>query len=292
MKTLQFSKSLRRLVLCTLALSVLSLSGCNQSEQNSQLDTMVKRGKLRVGTVFGASSYYIDRDGSTGFEYELTQAFADYLGLELEVVPNYHVSQLFPMLESDQVDLLAGGLTVTDERRKKYRYSPSYYKVSQKLVFKQGNKRPKKFEQLNGSLVVTTQSSHAENLASLKNQYPDLTWIETADADPDELLEQVINGTIDYTIADSNNLAINRRHYPNLSIGFTVHKEQDVGWIITKQNDDSLLSLLIEFFGHIRQNGELTELRDKYFGHVKKFNYSDTKMFIKATQTKLPNLCV
>ena len=288
MKTLQFSKSLRRLVLCTLALSVLSLSGCNQSEQNSQLDTMVKRGKLRVGTVFGASSYYIDRDGSTGFEYELTQAFADYLGLELEVVPNYHVSQLFPMLESDQVDLLAGGLTVTDERRKKYRYSPSYYKVSQKLVFKQGNKRPKKFEQLNGSLVVTTQSSHAENLASLKNQYPDLTWIETADADPDELLEQVINGTIDYTIADSNNLAINRRHYPNLSIGFTVHKEQDVGWIITKQNDDSLLSLLIEFFGHIRQNGELTELRDKYFGHVKKFNYSDTKMFIKATQTKLP----
>ncbi|NQZ13132.1 MAG: membrane-bound lytic murein transglycosylase MltF, partial [Algicola sp.] len=227
-------------------------------------------------------------DGSTGFEYELTQAFADYLGLELEVVPNYHVSQLFPMLESNQVDLLAGGLTITDERRKKYRYSPGYYKVSQKLVFKQGNKRPKKFEQLNGSLVVTTQSSHAENLANLKNQYPDLTWIETADADPDELLEQVVNGTIDYTIADSNNLAINRRHYPNLSIGFTVHKEQDVGWIITKQNDDSLLSLLIEFFGHIHQNGELTELRDKYFGYVEKFNYSDTKMFIKATRTKLP----
>ena len=288
MKILQFSKSLHRLVLCTLALSVLGLSGCNQSDKDSQLDTMVKRGKLRVGTVFGASSYYIDRDGSTGFEYELTQAFADYLGLELEVVPNYHVSQLFPMLESNQVDLLAGGLTITDERRKKYRYSPGYYKVSQKLVFKQGNKRPKKFEQLNGSLVVTTQSSHAENLANLKNQYPDLTWIETADADPDELLEQVVNGTIDYTIADSNNLAINRRHYPNLSIGFTVHKEQDVGWIITKQNDDSLLSLLIEFFGHIHQNGELTELRDKYFGYVEKFNYSDTKMFIKATRTKLP----
>ncbi|NQZ12859.1 MAG: hypothetical protein HRT35_37395, partial [Algicola sp.] len=63
MKILQFSKSLHRLVLCTLALSVLGLSGCNQSDKDSQLDTMVKRGKLRVGTVFGASSYYIDRDG-------------------------------------------------------------------------------------------------------------------------------------------------------------------------------------------------------------------------------------
>lgn len=288
MKILQIIKSRHLLLLCGLTLSLLSLTGCNQSEQDTQLDTMVKRGKLRVGTVFGASSYYIDREGSAGFEYELTQAFADYLGLELEIVPNYHVSQLFPMLQSSQVDLLAGGLTVTDERRKKFRYSPGYYTVSQKLVFKQGNKRPKNFNQLNGDLVVTSQSSHAENLANLKSQYPDLSWIETSDADPDELLEQVVNGQIAYTIADSTNLAINRRHYPNLSIGFTVHKEQDVGWIITKQNDDSLYSLMIEFFGHIRKNGELTALTDKYFGHVEKFNYVDTKMFIKATQTTLP----
>jgi membrane-bound lytic murein transglycosylase F len=155
-------------------------------------------------------------------------------------------------------------------------------------VFKQGNKRPKNFNQLNGDLVVTAKSSHAETLSELKHQYPELLWHETSNADPDELLEQVVNEQIAYTVADSTNLAVNRRLYPNLSVGFTVAKEQQVGWMITQQNDDSLYGLMIEFFGHMHQSGQLTDLTDKYFGHVQKFNYVDTKLFIKATETKLP----
>lgn len=273
--------------LCTL-IAITLLFGCSDNSSDNQLESMVKRGKLRVGTVFGAGNYYIDREGPAGFEYELAKAFADYLNLELEVVPNYHISQLFPMLDSNQVDLLAGGLSITPQRSQKYRYSPYYNKVSQKLVFKQGNVRPRTFEDLTGNLVVVGQSSHAETLLQHKQQYPQLAWHETEEQDPDELLEQVINGEIDYTIADSTSLAINRRYYPNLSIGFTVDKEQEVAWIIAKQDDDSLYSMLIEFFGEFRASGELTALLDKYFGHVEKFNYSDTKMFINATTTKLP----
>lgn len=283
-------RGFNRLWLPTILLlaGLMLLSGCQQDTQQSQLESMIKRGKVRVGTVFGASSYYIGKEGPAGFEYELAKAFASHLNLELEVVPNYHISQLFPMLDSGQVDILVGGLSITPERLKKYRYSPHYYTVSQKLVFKQGNKRPRKFSDLDGSLVVVAQSAHVESLQTHKAQYPELNWTETQEQDPDELLEMVVNGEIDYTIADSTSLAVNRRQYPALSIGFTVLKEQEIGWLLSRKDDDSLYSMLIEFFGDYRQSGELNALNDKYFGHVETFNYSDTKMFKAATLSKLP----
>lgn len=282
-------RSLNKLLFCPLLFVALLLTGCGDSLDDNQIETMTKRGKLRVGTVFGAGSYYVGKEGPTGFEYELAKAFADYLNLELEVVPNYHISQLFPMLDANKVDLLAGGLSITPERLKKYRYSPYYYSVTQKLVFKQGaTKRPRSFDELDGKLMVVGQSSHAETLNVQKEKYPNLTWLETNEQDSDELLEAVLSGEIDYTIADSTSLAVNRRYYPNLSIGFTIDKPQEVAWIIADNDDDSLYSMMIEFFGQYRESGELRVLEDKYFGHVEKFNYSDTKMFIQATETKLP----
>ncbi|MFT4926483.1 MAG: membrane-bound lytic murein transglycosylase F [Phenylobacterium sp.] len=286
--TSRYFRYIRRLTGFLTGLMLLTVSGCDNRTTDTQLDTIVKRGKLRVGTLFGTTSYYIDKEGSAGFEYELAKAFADHLNLELEIIPNYQVSELFTMLDNQQVDFLAGGLSSTEQRRKKYRFSPGYLEVSQKLVFKQGNKRPRNFDQLNGTLLVTAQSSHAESLTRHKEKYPQLSWEETGEVDPEELLEKVVQGEVDYTIADSNSLAIYRRYYPNLSIAFTINKSQSIAWMLSKQNDDSLYSLLIEFFGLIHQNGQLTELVDKYFGHVEKFNYSDTKMFIKATETRLP----
>ena len=289
MKQLQLHhRPVRPMMLMMLAVVTLMLGGCDKDSPQTRLESISERGKLRVGTIFGASSYYIDRDGPSGFEYELSKAFADYLGLELEVVPNYHIAQLFPMLQNDQVDLLAGGLTITPERLKDFRFSPSYYQVSQKLVFKQGNKRPRKLADLKDPVVVVAKSSHAETLQAVSGDYPDLQWTQSDDSDADELLEKVASGEIAYTVADSNNLAINRRYFPNLSIGFTVQKEQDIGWIINREDDDSLYAVMIEFFGHMYESGELQVMLDKYFGHVESFNYVDTKLFIEATETKLP----
>jgi membrane-bound lytic murein transglycosylase F len=104
----------------------------------------------------------------------------------------------------------------------------------------------------------------------------------------EELLEMVLNEELDYTIADSNILALMRRRYPELSIGFSISPEQDVAWAVNKQRDDSLLAALIEYFGIIQNNGTLAALEDKYFGHVRQFNYVDTREFIKSSRKVLP----
>lgn len=264
------------------------LSACKTQESSADLQRIIDRGYVTVGTLYGNTSYYLDAEGPAGFEYELAKKYAQYLGVELKMMPSYNLNELFQQLDNGGVDLLAAGLAVTDERRQQYHFAPSYDKVSQKLVFKQGNIRPRKLADLTGTLEVVGQSSHVESLSKLKLSNPDLMWSTTNELDSEELLLRVLSDEIDYTIADSNMLALSRRYYPEISVGFTIRKEEPLAWMVNKHNDDSIFASLIEFFGQVHHNGVLLALNDKYYGHIEEFNYVDTRMFIQAIENKLP----
>lgn len=271
-----------------LLLSSLFLLGCKSEPSSANLQRIIDRGYVTVGTLYGNTSYYLDAEGAAGFEYELAQKYANFLGVELKMLPSYNLNELFEQLNNGEVDLLAAGLSVTDERLQQYRFAPSYDDVSQKLVFKQGNIRPRELSDLTGKLAIVAESSHVENLARLKLSNPKLAWSETSELDSDELLLSVLSGEIDYTVVDSNTLAINRRYYPEISIGFTIRKAEPLAWMVSKQSDDAILGSLVEFFGQVHHNGVLLALDDKYYGHIEEFNYVDTRMFIKAIENKLP----
>jgi len=275
-------------VTCLLILVTLMTTGCQKKDNRATLQRVLDRGYITIGTLFGSTSYYIDAEGPTGYEYELAKKYAQSLGVELKVIPTYSLDELFAKLDSGQVDMLAAGLTVTDKRLAKYRFAPSYNDVSQKLVFKQGQKRPRKLADLTGTLMVSANSSHVENLANLKLNNETLTWQESSELDSEELLLKVLDGTIDYTIVDSHTLAVSRRYYPEVSIGFTIKKAEPIAWVVADNGDDALLASMVEFFGKVHHDGTLLVLDDKYYGHVEKFNYVDTRMFIKAVDTTLP----
>ncbi|NMP31075.1 membrane-bound lytic murein transglycosylase MltF [Thalassotalea sp. M1531] len=272
----------------SLVVAVIAISGCKKETDHPSLKRILSRGYVAVGTLYGPNSYYLGADGAAGFEYELAQKYADSLGVELKILPSYSLDELFPRLDSGEVDFLAAGLSVTPNRLNQYEFAPSYDSVSQKLVFKQGNKRPRKLADLTGLLMVTANSSHTENLEKLAVQNPELTWQGSSEFDSEELLLKVLAGEIDYTIVDSHVLAINRRYYPDISIGFTIKKPEPLAWIVNKDSDDSILGSLIEFFGQVHHDGTLLALDDKYYGHVEKFNYVDTHAFLSAIDNKLP----
>lgn len=267
---------------------ILSIGACDKIKQPSSLQKILDEGVLRVGTNYGLTTYYYGATGPVGFEYELAAGFADYLNVRLEVFPYYTLNELFPQLQNRHLDLIAAGITVTPERTELFRFGPAYQDVSQKLVFKQGNERPRSPQDLTGNLSVIAGSSHAETLRSQQQQYQSLKWNETDEKDEEELLEMVLHGDLDYTIADSNILAVLRRRHPELSIGFTINKEQGIAWALNKSQDDSVLAALVEYFGVIRSDGRLAALEDKYFGHVRQFNYVDTREFIKSARSVLP----
>tara|TARA_R110000772_G_scaffold109238_6_gene212443 strand:+ start:935 stop:2392 length:1458 start_codon:yes stop_codon:yes gene_type:complete len=287
-KSFVHNVNIKKLLALFLLPFIFLLSACETKETSANLQRIIDRGYVTVGTLYGNTSYYLDAEGPAGFEYELAQKYAQFLGVELKMMPSYNLNELFQQLDNGSVDLLAAGLAVTDERLKNYHFSPSYDNVSQKLVFKQGNIRPRKLADLTGTLEVLEQSSHVESLAQLKISNPDLLWSTTSELDSEELLLRVLLDEIDYTIADSNTLAISRRYYPEISIGFTILKEESLAWMINKHSDDSIFASLIEFFGQVHHNGVLLALNDKHYGHIEEFNYVDTRMFIKAIEKKLP----
>ncbi|MEI6894753.1 MAG: membrane-bound lytic murein transglycosylase MltF [Colwellia sp.] len=278
-----------KLVMIILAILISTLlSACNNKSDSSSLSRVLSRGYINVGTVFGPTSYYSTAEGFAGFEYELAKKYADSINVELRIVTSYSLDELFIKLNTGEVDVLAAGLSITDKRQQRFRFAPTYKAISQKLVFKQGNVRPREIEDLTGKLLVMSGSSYVENLEALKVTHSTLTWQESPDFDSEELLAKILNGEIDYTIIDSNNLAINRRYYPEISIGFSINKPESLAWMLSRKSQDDLLASLIEFFGTVHHDGTLLALDDKYYGHVEQFNYVETRTFIRAVARTLP----
>ena len=278
-------------VLISLMLALL-LSGCQWQEKPlDPLERIRESGVLRVGTLNNQLSYYIGADGPTGLDYELAQRFAKELGVKLEMQTIFTLSGLFPALKNGDVDIVAAGLTVTPQRLQGFHPAPAYYYASQVVVYKKGKRRPRDLEELantDRSLAVVASSSHERQLEEIKKKYPNLTWQSIKETDIDDLLRKVANGELDYTVADSVDVALLQRTHPELAIALELTEDQPISWFVKDSNNDSLYALLIEFFGHIKQSGELAQLEEKYFGHVEQFDYVDTRAFLRALDDKLP----
>ena len=105
--------------MCLSIVMLLTLSSCQQESKQANLQRILDRGYVSVGTIFGPTSYYVEAEGPAGFEYELAKRYADYIGVELKIIPTYSLDELFDMLDAGQVDFLAAGLSVTENRRQK-----------------------------------------------------------------------------------------------------------------------------------------------------------------------------
>jgi membrane-bound lytic murein transglycosylase F len=286
MNTLAFH-SARGIFAIVIGLSLM-LIACTDAPKNTSLGRVLDANVLKVGTVYGRTSYFNGADGPLGFEYELALGFANYLGVDLQIYPYYSNKDLLPQLQSNNVDIVATGQTITDTLSKQYKIGPVYQQLNQQLVYRQGNTRPRSFADIHDTLAVVADSSHAHTLEVSQHTYPSLAWFPSNDADAEELLVQVAKGELNYTLADSNVLAMLRRRYPELSVGFTVRKLQGVSWLLNAQTDDSLLGAMLDYFGEIQANGTFKILEEKYFGHIRNFDYVDTRAYIAAVNQVLP----
>jgi membrane-bound lytic murein transglycosylase F len=61
-----------------------------------------------------------------------------------------------------------------------------------------------------------------------------------------------------------------------------------IAWLLNKKTDDSLRAALLDYFGQMQSSGQLAALEDKYFGHVRSFDFVDTRAFMRAVNAKLP----
>lgn len=261
------------------------------SNEESQIQKIQARGVLNVATLNATPYYYKVSNGPGGLDYELAKLFAEYLGVKLNVETKHNITNLFPELENQQADILAAGLIYNPDRMKEYSTGPAYYSVSQQLVYRQNTPKPKSLENLKGQLTVVTGAASISTLHQLKkSKYPELAWNSSSTSSSIELLKQVADGELDYTIADSVTIAILQRVYPNLAVAFDITEEEPVMWYVRNSDDNSLNAAMLDFFNQIIEDGTLAKLEEKYLGHVGEFDYVDTKTFLDAIDNVLPGL--
>ncbi|MFT5281877.1 MAG: membrane-bound lytic murein transglycosylase F [Yoonia sp.] len=274
-------------VLFVLIITIL-LSSCQPYTNNTELARILDDGVLKVGSIYGRTTYYNGPVTQEGFEFELAKGFADFLEVKLEVYPYYSYAELIEQLDAKRVDLVAANITMTDARQREYKFGPAYQTLNFELVYQKGEDRPRDLNDLEGDLTIIANDLYREPMQEKAIGIANFSWQETAEKDIEELLEMVANGELDYTISDSNILAVARRRYPNLGIGFSITDTLKLGWMLNRDTDDSLRAALLEYFGDLQSSGKLAVLEDKYFGHVRSFDFVDTRAFMRSIKSKLP----
>ena len=254
---------------------------------DDSLEKIKRRGKLIVLSENNANAYYLYREAPMGFEYELAKAFADYLGVGIEVrIPGWN--NLFESLLAGEGDLIAAGIAITPERQALCAFSDSYMPVQQQVILNKSNNLIKTIDDLAGYTIHVRQgTAYEKRLRKLQRQGLKLTILSHLDITTEELIQLVAARQIPVTIANSNIALLNRRYYPDIKIAFPIGEELRLAWAVRKI-DINLLAEINRFLETIKKNGTLGKIYNRYYATVNEFDYVDLKKFHRRLKTRLP----
>ena len=256
------------------------------------LQSIKAKKRLDVILLNSPTSYFIDSDGEAGYEYDLLSAYANHLGVELNITVVSTVAEALDYSVEGIGDIVSAAITKTPERQAYLHFGPSYYQVKEQVIchkdrYKNGT-FPKSIEDLKGlKLVVGNNTSYEESLRILQYENPDLNYTVVKGYSTEQLLEAVWEKEIDCTVADSNIFSINLRYYPELAKAFDITKNRPLAWVL-KGADSDLNEDMYHWINAYTQSGKLAELNDHYYSYANFFDYYNTKLFYKRIKTRLP----
>lgn len=251
----------------------------------ADLTEIKQRGTLRAMTTYSATSYFLYRGEPMGYEYELLERFADYLDVELEIVVSDDIDSMFYHLNSGEIDLIAHGLTITQERKEMVSFSDYLYLVNQVLV----QRKPENWRELRWNVIerdlikdpieligdtvsVRKNTSYLARIENLSEEIGGEIFVDTLPGrlSTDEIIQMVVNDEIKYTIADNNIAAINASYYPILNIDVPISFSQRIGWAVNK-NSDELLLATNNWIGGMKKQTDYYVIYNKYYKNKRDF---------------------
>ena len=261
-----------------------------EKEENSKnlLKHIIKAGEITVCTRNNANCYYMYMGQAMGFEYDLSKAFADYLGLKLNVKFAEKWENMIPSLMNDEYSFIAASMTIMPERKKLVSFSNEYMLIQQYIITHRNNRSIKCQDDLAGKTVhVREGTSYEEGLKLLQNKGIDLKIKLHNDLPTEELIHHVAEEKIEVTIADSNIALLNQRYYPNAVLACPINDPEFLGWAVNR-NARNLLCQINSFFKLIKENGKFNEIYNKYYANIDDFDYVDLRAYHRRLKSRLP----
>lgn len=125
MKTIRFTALTVFLCLAVLAAGF-TQSATAAGQDSSQLETILKRGTIKVGFDTFKPWAMKDKNGNyIGFEIDVAKQLAKDMGVKIEFVPTKW-SGIIPALLTGKFDIIIGGMSITPKRNLKVNFSIPY----------------------------------------------------------------------------------------------------------------------------------------------------------------------
>lgn len=262
------------------------VSACNQGNnmdkgqagQINCIEAIKKKGKLVVVTDFNSVDYFIYKGQPLGFNYELIKSFADHIGVSLEIQTNYNLKNTFRSLQAGECDVLAMGLTITKERTNFLQFTIPIMQTKQVLVqrkpkgWRKMTKREIRSHLIRSTLnlagkhiVVEAHSSYCNRLKSLSEEIGDtIMYVGSSEFLTEDLIQQVAEGRIDYTVSDEHIAMVAQTYYPSIDVVTPISFEQNLAWAVNKDSKQ-LLDTINKWLKDYKASKQYVFLYAKYF---------------------------
>jgi membrane-bound lytic murein transglycosylase F len=224
-------------------------------------------------------------NGDAAFELELVTLFSQQLKVNLKTVV-LEDAQVESALLERRVHFSATGMRKRTSSTLKF--SPVFQTLSEQIIC-QGS-TPRRFhawpEALN--VVVVAESAQAQALAELTKRFPRVQWSVTDEQSSSALLQQVAEGHLSCTVANEEQIALVRNFYPQLGDSVDLSSPSSLAWGFAAEGDAELLQQATLFIKRIQQDGTLTHLLDRHYGHSERLESIDVSTFMQNAQNVLP----
>jgi len=263
---------------------VLFFPGCG--EKTIDLPEIRERDKLIAITGYSPTSYFIYHGQPMGYEYELLQMLSEHLNIPVEIKLARDIDDMIGMLEKGDGDIIAYGLTITAERREHVAFTEPLNVTRQVLVQrKPGDWRNMMLHQIERELIrsaidlaektvyVRKGSAYVTRLQNLSREIGGEIKIVEAPGDvtTEELIAQVADGTIEYTVSDENIAKINAAYFRNIDIETPVSLPQQTAWAV-RHSSPELLDALNEWLIEAQDNLDYYVIYNKYYENRRAFS--------------------
>ncbi len=260
-----------------LALMVLSLAvaavGCGGKEAPKEpAKETGKQDAAKTKLVVGADATFAPFEFTdpatgkyTGFDVELIQAICEEAGYELDF-RSMGFDGLIAALQTNQIDAVISGMTITEDRKKVVNFSEPYYKSGLVVAVQEKNNQIKNFDELQGKKIAvqsgTTGALHAEKATSKDK----ITYFTSSD----QAMLELKNGAVDAVVMDYPVTAyfIQQGNKDVKMVGEILSAEE-YGIAVPKEKTETLEKINTALKA-LKEKGKYGEIYKKWFGEEPK----------------------
>jgi len=233
--------------------------------KKSTLETILKRGELRVGFESGYMPFEMtDRKGDfVGFDIDMAKEMAKAMGVKFVPV-NTAWDGIIPALTTNKFDIIMSGMTITQERNLKINFADPYIVVGQTILLAQKHEGTvKSYKDLNDRKYTITSKLGTTGEQAVKRLIPRATY-KSFETEPEAALE-VVNGKADAFVYDLPYCVVFMAQQGAGKLVFLdeAFTFEPLAWGIRK-GDPDFLNWLNNFLTQLKNDGRYEMIYDKW----------------------------